>query len=168
MESRAAGGGPGSLRRGLRLLPAILALAALDLAVKAWVLDAGPLGVPLEDRGWWALVPSLNRGVAFSLGASGPWGALLAAGGLAVLGLLTATRLGSPREEAPLVLLWGGGLGNLAGRFLHGGVVDYLVLRPPLPVSLPALNLADLFLMGGAALLLLAELRGRPTAPPPG
>ena len=113
-------------------------------------------------------MPSLNRGVAFSLGASGPWGALLAAGGLAVLGLLTATRLGSPREEAPLALLWGGGLGNLAGRFLHGGVVDYLVLRPPLPVSLPALNLADLFLMGGAALLLLAELRGRPTAPPPG
>ena len=166
MESRAAGGGPGSLRRGLRLLPAILALAALDLAVKAWVLDAGPLGVPLEDQGWWALVPSLNRGVAFSLGASGGWGPFLALGGLVALGALSARLRSSPLRCPELALLWGGALGNLTDRFLRGGVVDYLALRHP--VSLPALNLADLFLMGGAALLLLAELRGRPTAPPPG
>ena len=147
-----------------------LALALLDQGVKAQVLRLGAEGLLPRDAGWAALAPSLNRGVAFSLGASGGWGSLLALGGLAALGALSARLRSSPLRCPELALLWGGALGNLTDRFLRGGVVDYLALRHPLP--LPSLNLADLFLSAGA-LLLLADLLRPPgkdpsSAPPPG
>ena len=138
--------------------------------MKAQVLRLGAEGLLPRDAGWAALAPSLNRGVAFSLGASGGWGLLLALGGLVALGALSARLRSSPLRCPELALLWGGALGNLTDRFLRGGVVDYLALRHPLP--LPSLNLADLFLSAGA-LLLLADLLRPPgkdpsSAPPPG
>ena len=137
---------------------AVLGLAALcvDLAVKrgAWFcLSAGPVPLALGFR----MELHVNPGVAFGLSRSLGWAVGLI--GLAVLFVLTYVLWGSGRRlERGLALLWAGGLSNVLERLLLGGVTDFLfVPLPRLPlVPIPGLyvNLADLWLVLGAALLI--------------
>jgi signal peptidase II len=69
----------------------------------------------------------MNRGVAFSLFASlGPWLKWLQAALVAGLAAFFLYEGWVRRHPLALGLLLGAALGNLADRFLHGAVVDYV------------------------------------------
>ena len=103
-----------------------------------------------------------NNAAAFSLGSGyGPWIALAA---LVVVGVLVwqgrtiTTRLGA----VALALIVGGAVGNVYDRafrgdsgFFHGSVIDFIDLR-----WWPIFNVADIGVVCGAILLVVASLRG--------
>ncbi|WP_456323649.1 signal peptidase II [Hydrogenimonas sp.] len=68
-----------------------------------------------------------NKGVAFSMFAAlGPWLKWIQLTLLAgVLGYIVHGRY-LARYSLPLGILFGAGLSNIADRFMHGGVVDYV------------------------------------------
>ena len=139
-----------------------LGLAALffDMAVKGaarFVLYEKSVPLVLGLR----LELHVNPGVAFGLSRTLGWAVGLL--GLAVLfGLsrvwvwLGAGRMG--RFGCGFALLWAGGLSNVLERLFLGGVTDFLFVPFPrlsfLPLSGLYVNLADLWLLLGAALLL--------------
>lgn len=140
-------------------------LLVLDQGVK-WVVAAHlPLGEGITVTGWFNLVHVLNPGASFSfLADAGGWQrhALTAVGvvvsvALAVL-LWRAVR--SRLETAAYVGLISGALGNVADRLRIGAVVDYLDLHWR-GMHWPAFNLADIFIVGSAALLMLASFGPR-------
>ncbi len=131
-----------------------------DQLSKAWAVSA------LDDRTIdvvWTLRFHLayNFGASFSLGAGfGAWIGLLA---LVVVGVLVwkggsvRTRLGA----VALGMIVGGALGNVLDRafrgdqgFFHGGVVDFIDLQ-----WWPIFNIADIGVVCGAILLVIATLR---------
>lgn len=135
----------------------VLAAALPDLAVK-WAarrgLAGGSVPLPLGFR----LELHVNPGVAFGLSRDLGW--VVGLLGLAVLlGLTWALGGRRRRSDHGLALLWAGGLSNALERLCLGGVTDFLLVPlPPLPlVPLSGLyvNLADLWLILGAALLVL-------------
>lgn len=138
------------------------ALAAVDLLVKAIVVLTMADGRVL-DYGMFNFRLAYNTGVAFSLGASlSPWivaavtAAIVAA--LAVFLYRAAPRL-TGMARAGAVFLLGGALGNLVDRLDGAGVVDYLHTG-----WFPTFNLADVFVVGGVALLVLGSMRSFPAA----
>ncbi|WP_353663269.1 signal peptidase II [Hydrogenimonas sp. SS33] len=111
-----------TLRSTLGFLAALVAVFAADQAVKHLFLS----GWRWESR-CISLHLVFNRGVAFSMFAFlGPWLKwiqLLLLGGV----LAFVLRGGYLRRYAlPLGMLLGAGLSNIADRFMHGGVVDYV------------------------------------------
>jgi signal peptidase II len=106
-----------------------------------------------------------NHGAFLSLGASLPefWRQALFNVGVAalLLGLfiyaLFSTRLRLVGVVA-IALCVAGGVSNLSDRLTHGGcVVDFISLGIG-PLRTGVFNGADIFIMGGAALLLVTEL----------
>ena len=103
-----------------------------------------------------------NRGTAFNVLRFVPYNVrrslLLATG--ATMVVLLAVYLFRRREHlllesAALALILAGGIGNVADRALRGYVVDFIHLR-----HWPVFNFADVYLVVGVALFLLAA-RGR-------
>ncbi|HEU4406204.1 MAG TPA: signal peptidase II [Polyangiaceae bacterium] len=96
---------------------------------------------------------SLLRHLNLSLSA----GALVATS-TACLGFLVALwwsrRRGPRSEHVAYALLVGGALGNIIDRLVRGYVVDFIHLR-----HWPVFNVADIAIVFGAALLLVARLR---------
>lgn len=100
----------------------------------------------------------LNPGVAFGLSPAFGW-----AVGLIGLGTLIVlshwARKWRCSGNLGLSLLWAGGLSNVLERFFLGGVTDFLFVPLPylpfLRISGLYVNLADLWLVLGAALLVL-------------
>ena len=148
-----------------RLFAAAVVVAAADLTVKAVAAQT------LAGRGLVDLPGPLdlrllfNPGAAFGLGAALPAGAVLAVTGVLVAAIAlfawrAAPTLGTT-SRAGLALLLGGATGNLIDRSLDGVVTDYLHTG-----WWPTFNLADIAIVTGAGLLLLASLRS-PHHPPP-
>ncbi len=151
----------------------VLAVLALDLATKAWVLRTLPLYTQKEIiPGFFNLVHVRNTGVAFSFfcgnrqpvarphpgrfDTSGAWGDFFFSIGNAG---------GKKRPSVfALGLIAGGALGNLADRLRFGNVVDFLDFYIG-PYHWPAFNVADVAVTVGAALLLVAVLRGEKDHP---
>lgn len=150
----------------------VLAVLALDLATKAWVLRTLPLYTQKEIiPGFFNLVHVRNTGVAFSFfaGTDSPWRVhILVALTLAALGVIFFLYRECRREEKAkrfaLGLIAGGALGNLADRLRFGNVVDFLDFYIG-PYHWPAFNVADVAVTVGAALLLVAVLRGEKDHP---
>lgn len=135
---------------------------ALDQGVKGIVASALPLGDWVAVTAWFNLVHVLNPGAAFSLLAdAGGWQrhALTAVGVVvsSVLAVLLWRGVRSRLEAVAYVGLIGGALGNVADRLRIGAVVDYLDLHWS-EMHWPAFNLADVFIVGSAMLLVLASL----------
>jgi len=136
-------------------------LLMLDQGVK-WVVAANlPLGEAVAVTAWFNLVHVLNPGASFSfLADAGGWQRhALTAIGVAVsiaLAVLLWRGVRSPLETAAYVGLIGGALGNVVDRVRIGAVVDYLDLHWR-GMHWPAFNLADIFIVGSAALLVLAS-----------
>ncbi|MGV8822741.1 signal peptidase II [Methylibium petroleiphilum] len=149
--------------RGRRwLLMGVAALLlVLDQSVK-WVVAANlPLGGGITVTAWLNLVHVLNPGASFSfLADAGGWQRhALTAVGVAVsvaLSVLLWRGVRSRLETAAYVGLIGGALGNVVDRLGIGAVVDYLDLHWR-GMHWPAFNLADIFIVGSAALLVLAS-----------
>lgn len=102
-----------------------------------------------------------NHGVAFNneriLPASARKPLIFAVGILAmgVLGFALWRRRGVTNvETAALVLIAGGALGNLLDRVARGYVVDFVHVE-----HWPVFNMADVWLVAGAALMVVASLR---------
>lgn len=110
-----------------------------------------------------------NHGVAFNneriLPASARKPIIFAVGFLAMGALAFALyrRRGTFNvETAALLFVAGGALGNLIDRVARGYVVDFVHVE-----HWPVFNMADVFLVVGAALLLIAAYRHRPDGAAP-
>lgn len=133
----------------------VAALVGLDQAIKFWAVSA------LQPVGAMPLIPHvvelrfvLNPGMAFSL-LSGKQLFLIIATSVALLavayGLFFRSR-GKRLQQAALVLVLGGGIGNLIDRVLNGEVVDYINL---LFMRFAVFNFADICVCVGVALWVL-------------
>lgn len=161
-----AKGGSGTMKRWLWLAAAIV---FVDQLTKFAVLRSFSFGERL------AVVPGLfdltlvyNRGAAFSFlaGASG-WQRWFFTGlgvAAAIFIVWLLARHGTQRLFAfALALILGGAIGNVIDRALYGHVIDFIDWHYR-GWHWPAFNIADSAITVGAALVVLAGLRGRPTS----
>lgn len=134
-----------------------------DQATKAWALDA------LADGQRRPLIGDLlglrlifNPGAAFSLGTGSTWLFTLLAVVVVVLLARMAPRLTSLAWAISLSLLLAGALGNLIDRLVRppavgrGHVIDFI------DYGVFIGNVADIWIVAGAVLMLLLTLRGVP------
>lgn len=137
-------------RRVLGLAAGAAVLDWLTKVVASTTLDNGPI----EVGSLITLRLSHNSGVAFGLGDSLPGPLLIALTGLVTIALTFVAVRGAlgPWWVGGLVL--GGAFANVADRALGGTVVDFLDLG-----WWPSFNLADVWITGGALLLVLVSLR---------
>lgn len=139
-----------------------LVMAAADQAVKQLVSATLALGDQVPVTSWFNLVHVLNPGAAFSfLADAGGWQRwFFVAVGIAVSTIL-AVQLwrGAIRSAEALAFaaLIGGALGNVIDRIRIGAVVDYLDLHWR-DMHWPAFNLADIFVVGGVGLYMIASI----------
>ncbi len=159
----AAPGAATAARRGhwWRLMGAAALLLSLDQVVKWAIVMNLPPGEVVAVTTWFNLVRVLNPGASFSLLAdAGGWQRhALSAVGVAVSAALAAILWRGVRsrlETVAYVGMIGGALGNVVDRMRIGAVVDYLDLHWR-DMHWPAFNLADIFVVGSAALLILAS-----------
>lgn len=145
------------MKRTLSSLPPALAacgaVVAIDQGSKAVATSLVARGDREEVLPFLAFQNTRNRGVAFGLaGDVSVWliGAMLV-GLLAVLVFLAARASNGTALWLAAGLLIGGALGNLADRVRDGAVTDFI----DLPLW-PTFNLADLAIVAGVFLLVLA------------
>ncbi len=146
-------------------------LVGLDQATKYAVQVLLPRRGSIEVTPFFKRVHGLNPGAAFSfLAEAGGWQRYLFIGlGTAVSAFLAFALWRGVRnrfETAAYIGLIGGALGNVIDRLRIGAVVDYLDFHW-LGWHWPAFNLADIFVVSGAALLLLASMAERTAQRPP-
>lgn len=134
------------------------ALIGIDQAIKLWASNV------LQPVGTMPLIPHvvelrfvLNQGMAFSL-LSGKQLFLIVATSIALV--LVAYWLffrsrNNPLQQAALILVLGGGIGNLIDRVLNGQVVDYINL---LFMRFAVFNFADICVCVGVGLWVLEIL----------
>ena len=142
------------------------AVFALDRATK-WLIETH---VSVQDThsvipGFFDIVHSTNRGVAFSLfhDSTSPWRTtLLIAVALVALVVVCALILRSSGSDRltlyGLGLILGGALGNVFDRIVWGGVTDFLDFYVG-SLHWPAFNVADSAVVVGSGLLLLDLLK---------
>ena len=140
-------------------------LVGLDQATKYAIQVLLPLRGSIEVTPFFNLVHVLNPGAAFSfLSDADGWQRYLFVGlGTAVSAFLAVALWRGVRgrfETVAYIGLIGGALGNVIDRLRIGAVVDYLDFHW-LGWHWPAFNLADMFVVGGVALLLLAGVMER-------
>ena len=126
----------------------VAALVGADQAIKFWAVQV------LEPVGSMPLIPHvvelrfvLNQGMAFSLLILATSAALL----LVAYWLFFRSR-GKYLQQAALILVLGGGIGNLIDRVLNGEVVDYINV---LFMRFAVFNFADICVCVGVALWVL-------------
>lgn len=136
-------------------------LLSFDQIVK-WAIAANlPRGEVIAVTAWFNVVHVLNPGASFSfLADAGGWQRhALSAVGVAVsatLAVLLWRGVRNRLETVAYVGMIGGALGNVVDRMRIGAVVDYLDLHWR-DMHWPAFNLADIFVVGSAVLLILAS-----------
>ena len=136
-------------------LAAVAALVGIDQLIKLWASNV------LQPVGAMPLIPHvvelrfvLNQGMAFSL-LSGKQLFLIAELSAALLlvdYVLFFRSRGKYLQQAALILVLGGGIGNLIDRVLNGEVVDYINL---LFMRFAVFNFADICVCAGVALWVL-------------
>lgn len=135
------------------------ALAVTDLLVKAALVQALGHDSHDTDFGLFTVRLAYDTGAGFSPLSWLPPGALVL-GAVVLVAVLAAVLVRSaPRLRKPALsgaaLLLGGAVGNLADLLDGAGVVDYLHTG-----WLPSSNLAGVFVVAGAGLLVLGTVRG--------
>jgi signal peptidase II len=155
-------------RRSLVILACVaLGVVVLDQLTKHWVVSTieprmingdGPI---VLLGGLVKLTYTENTGAAFSMGTGYTWIFSVVAVVVAVVILRSARRLGSTGWAVALGGLLGGLLGNLIDRMTRppspglGYVVDWIQLP-----NFAIFNVADMCIVGSAALMVLLALRG--------
>ncbi|MDP9988753.1 signal peptidase II [Arthrobacter oryzae] len=135
------------------------ALAVTDLSVKAALVQALGHDSHDTDFGLFTVRVAYDTGAGFGPLSWLPPGALVL--GAVALGAVLGALLvrAAPRLRKPALLgaalLLGGALGNLVDLLDGDGVVDYLHTG-----WLPSSNLAGVFVVAGAGLLVLGTVRG--------
>ncbi len=146
----------------LKALGLAAAVFALDRLTK-WIIETR-ISVMDTHRvipGFFDIVHSTNRGVAFSLfhDSTSPWRTTLlivaAAAALVVVGwMIWRSRNMRRLSLFGLALIFGGAAGNLFDRVMWGGVTDFLDFYMG-TLHWPAFNVADSAVVVGSGLLLL-------------
>jgi signal peptidase II len=137
----------------------IVALAALDQAVKAVVERSMALGEMIPLLPFFALFRAHNEGVAFSMFSGFDHQVLIAVTALITAGaawMLARTPATDMPSRLGLAAIIGGALGNMIDRVQHSYVIDYFLFHTPF-WSFAIFNLADAFITCGAALVMLDE-----------
>ncbi|QFU07229.1 Lipoprotein signal peptidase [Rhodobacteraceae bacterium THAF1] len=144
--------------RALGLTSAITAIIA-DQATKAVVVaNADALGSEIAVFPGFNLVFGRNDGVTFGmLGGTPWWGLSLLASSICLWLAIMLYRSDSRIEALAYGAIIGGALGNVIDRVRFGGVTDFLDFYAG-QMHWPAFNLADVFVVCGVALLLLASV----------
>lgn len=136
----------------------VAVLVGIDQLIKLWAVQV------LQPVGSMPLIPHvvelyfvLNQGMAFSLLSGKQLFLILATSAalLVVAYLLFFRSRGDRLQQAALILVLGGGIGNLIDRVLNGEVVDYINL---LFMNFAVFNFADICVCVGVALWVLAIL----------
>ena len=136
-------------------LAAVAALVGIDQLIKLWAVQV------LQPVGAMPLIPHvvelrfvLNQGMAFSLLSGKQLFLILAtSAALLLVGYLLFFRSrGRYLQQAALLLILAGGIGNLIDRVLNGEVVDYINL---LFMRFAVFNFADICVCVGVALWVL-------------
>lgn len=151
----------------LRMAAVVVAVVALDQAVKALVVGSIERGEAVEVLPFLDLVYVLNDGVAFGFLGGGSRALVLAVTGIALACVLGWFAWDPTRPGAWLAigLLAGGALGNLIDRIGRDAVVDFIDFP-----AWPSFNLADIAITAGAATLALvafAPQQPEPDRPSP-
>ena len=133
-------------------LVAALTAACADLATK--VLAVSMLSERAVDLRLIELRLVHNEGVSFGLGTALPRWVLVLLTSAVVIALGVAVWRGAIPAGVPAGLIVGGATANIIDRMMGGSVIDMLDLG-----WWPAFNLADVFIVGGTALLLLTTGR---------
>ena len=142
------------------------ALTAADQVIKHFVIATMPLQSSIPVTPWFNWVHVLNTGAAFSfLANEDGWQRYFFSG----LGMLVSAGLmywlwrglQSRLETAACIALTGGAMGNVVDRIRLGAVVDFLDFHWK-DWHWPAFNLADVFVVSGAALFILASRERTP------
>jgi len=146
------------MRRSLLigLLAALIAFL-VDQATKAIVVaNAADLSAGIPVFPGFNLIYLRNDGVTFGLLAGAPWWSLTALA-LAVCGWLTVmlVRTANPVEAIAYGAIIGGALGNVLDRIRFRSVTDFLDFYVG-STHWPAFNMADVFVVSGVGLLLIA------------
>ena len=129
----------------------------VDQVTKAIVVsNATVLGSGVPVLPGFNLIYLRNDGVTFGLLGGAPWWsltvlALAICGWLSVMLVRTANRV----EAVAYGAIIGGALGNVLDRIRFRGVADFLDFYAG-PAHWPAFNMADIFVVGGLGLLLIA------------
>ncbi|MDT0684057.1 signal peptidase II [Roseicyclus sp. F158] len=147
--------------RALGLTIATAAIIA-DQATKAVVVaNAGALGTGIAVGPGFNLVFGRNDGVTFGMLGGVPWwGLALLALGICLWLTVMLYRSDSRIEALAYGVIIGGALGNVIDRVRFGGVTDFLDFYVG-RLHWPAFNLADVFVVCGVGLLLLASVLER-------
>ncbi len=167
-------------RRWVLFFVALVLGAVLDLGSKHWAFEALPLpphrgSMPLTS--FFAFTLATNKGAAFGMF----WGRFeffMAVTVVAMAGLPYFVHTAPRRAVAlPVVLglILSGVIGNFWDRIIHGHVRDFLDVHTPPSGALfdffsktvgstiwPTFNVADIFITGGALLLVLVLGRDAP------
>lgn len=152
-----------------------LVVLALDQLSKLWVRANFHIGEtqPVIE-GWLRWTHSLNTGAAWSMLAGQRWLLVLISVGVSAFILMMAHEFSreASRRTLPLMglgLIFGGALGNLIDRVLHGVVTDMIDLDTPVEFlrTFPIFNLADSALTVGVILLAIHFLFVREESPEP-
>lgn len=150
-------------RAKLVALQIVVAIVILDQFVKQMMIDLGSAGsLPIAVTPFFNLVLGFNRGVTFGLLATDHPYAPYLLGGVAVavaLGFwVLVIRTPRPDERLGLAAVIGGALGNAVDRFHRGAVTDFLDFHAA-GWRWPAFNLADIAIVFGVFLLIVATWR---------
>ncbi|HTR73589.1 MAG TPA: signal peptidase II [Solirubrobacteraceae bacterium] len=131
----------------------LTAVLAFDQASKRIVGHDIAVGEQVKFLPGIQLVHTRNHGVAFGLAAKDQLLVTIVVG-LALIGLVAyfVAHSGRPLLWLPTGLLLGGALGNLIDRLSQGSVVDFVQL----PLGWPPFNLADVSIVAGVVMLLIA------------
>ena len=138
-----------------------LTIASADQALKSAITGSLPVGTVIPLTSFFNLVHFWNTGAAFSfLADSSGWQRYFFVVIALVVSIVLALILRKPRpnnEALGYSLILGGAVGNLIDRALRGHVIDYLDFYWQ-SWHWPAFNLADIAIVGGAAMLILSSL----------
>lgn len=149
-----------------RMLPWLglaIGIILIDQLTKITIEQRFQFGDVKPVTGFFNVVLAYNKGAAFSFlaSASGWQGRFLIAIAVAasVFILYLLARHGHQRLFAlALAMILGGAVGNVIDRIVYGHVIDFLDFHWG-DWHWPAFNLADSAIVGGAALLIVDELR---------
>jgi signal peptidase II len=145
------------MKTGLRIFATFIIALLLDGLTKVWAVQALTTPIPILGQSF-RLTLGYNTGVAFGLFANGGTFPLIATGliivGLVIWLVLASRRGGLPAvAHIPVGMNLGGAVANFADRLPDGRVTDFLDFGLG-SVRWPTFNLADSFIIVGAAILL--------------
>jgi signal peptidase II len=153
------------MKTGLRIFATVIVALLLDGLTKAWAEQALTTPIPILGQTF-RLTLGYNTGVAFGLFANGGAFPLIVTGVIIVglvIWLVRELRRGEfpAATHLPIGMILGGAVANFADRLSNGRVTDFLDFGLG-SARWPTFNLADSFIIVGAAILLWTMMSIKP------